>query len=120
MPQVTDAVIDQMVQALVDEPDPEQVILFASRARVDSREHSDVDLIVVEAEPFGPELSRHWVIVRLRHNLISFRVPVDVLVCLQEDVDYWRDSLNFVLARAFREGRVMYERSPSEGGSHRC
>ena len=27
-----------------------------------------------------------------------------------EDVAYWRDSLNHVLARALREGRVLYER----------
>lgn len=110
MKQVTDAIIDQMVQALVDEADPDQVILFGSRARGDSREHSDVDLIVVEAEPFGPERSRHRETVRLRQALRPFRVPVDVLVYSQEDVDYWRDSLNFVLARALREGRVMYER----------
>ena len=111
MQEATDAIIDQMVQALVDEADPEQVILFGSRARGDSREHSDVDLIVVEAEPFGPGRSRHKEIVRLRQALRLFHVPVDVLVYSQEDVDYWRDSLNFVLARALREGRVMYERS---------
>ena len=111
MQEVTDAIIDQMVQALVDEADPEQVILFGSRARGDSREHSDVDLIVVEAEPFGPDRSRHKETVRLRQALRPFRVPVDVLVYSQEDVDYCRDSLNFVLARALREGRVLYERS---------
>lgn len=111
MQEVTHAIIDQMVQALVAEVDPEQVILFGSRARGDSGRHSDVDLIVVEAEPFGPERSRHKEIVRLRQALRPFRVPVDVLVYSQEDVDYWRDSLNFVLARALREGRVMYERS---------
>ena len=111
MQEVTDAIIDQMVQALVDEADPEQVILFGSRARGDSSEHSDVDLIVVEAEPFGPDRSRHKETVRLRQALRPFRVPVDVLVYSQEDVDYWRDSLNFVLARALLEGRVLYERS---------
>ncbi len=106
-----DAIIGEMVQALVEEADPEQVILFGSRARGDSRERSDVDLIVVEAEPFGPERSRHKEMVRLRQALRPFRVPVDVLVYSQEEVDYWRDSLNYVLARALREGRVMYERS---------
>lgn len=110
MTPVTDAIIGRMVQALVAEADPERVILFGSRAREDSREHSDVDLIVVEAEPFGPARSRHKEMVRLRQALRPFRVPVDILVYSQEDVDYWRDSLNYVLARALREGRVMYER----------
>ena len=107
---VTDGLLGEMVQAIVDEVDPEQVILFGSRARGDQREHSDVDLIVVEAEPFGPERSRHKELVRLYHALAGFRVPADVLVYSHDDVDYWRDSLNHVLARALREGKVLYER----------
>ena len=55
MAPVTDALLDQMVQAIVAEVDPEQVILFGSRARGDAREDSDVDLVVVEAEPFGKD-----------------------------------------------------------------
>ena len=107
---VTEGLLGEMVQAIVAEVDPEQVILFGSRARGDEREHSDVDLIVVEAEPFGPERSRHKELVRLYHALAGFRVPADVLVYSHEDIDYWRDSLNHVLARALREGKVLYER----------
>ena len=110
MTQITDSIIGQMVKALVEEADPEQVILFGSRARGDSHEHSDVDLVVVEAEPFGPERSRHKEMMRLRRALRPFRLPVDVLVYSRDDVDYWRDSLNYVLARAMREGTVLYER----------
>ena len=108
--QVTDTLIEQMVQAIVAEVDPEQVILFGSRSRGDEREDSDVDLIVVEAEPFGPGRSRHQEMVRLYHVLAGFFVPADVLVYSHEDVAYWRDSLNHVLARALREGKVLYER----------
>ena len=109
---VTDALLDRMVGTIVAEVDPEQVILFGSRARGDAREDSDVDLIVVEAEPFGPERSRHTEMVRLYHALAGFRVGIDVLVYSQDDVEYWRDSLNHVLARALREGRTLYRRGP--------
>ena len=104
MEPVTDALLGRMVQAIVDEVDPEQIILFGSRGRGDERENSDVDLIVVEAEPFGLERSRHKELVRLYHALARFHVPADVLVYSHEDVAYWRDSLNHVLARALREG----------------
>ena len=107
---VTDALLDQMVQAIVAEVDPEQVILFGSRARGDAREDSDVDLVVVEAEPFGPERSRRQELVRLYHALVEFPISTDILVYSHDDVDYWRDSLNHVLARALREGKVLYER----------
>ena len=110
MTQVTDTLIDGMVQAIVDEVDPEQVILFGSRGRGDERQDSDVDLVVVEAEPFGPKRSRHKEMVRLYHAVAGFPVAADVLVYSREDVDYWRDSLNHVLARALREGKVLYER----------
>ena len=110
MTQVTDTLIERMVRAIVNEVDPEQVILFGSRGRGDERQDSDVDLVVVEAEPFGPKRSRHKEMVRLYHAVAGFPVAADVLVYSRDDVDYWRDSLNHVLARALREGRVLYER----------
>ena len=110
MTRVSNTLIDQMVRAIVDEVDPEQVILFGSRGRGDERQDSDVDLVVVEAEPFGPERSRHKEMVRLYHALARFPVAADALVYSSDDVDYWRDSLNHVLARALREGKLLYER----------
>ena len=99
-----------MVAAIVDEVDPEQVILFGSRGRGDARVRSDVDLLVIEAEPFGPGHSKHEEMNRLYRALRGFRVPKDILVFSNEEVEYWRDSLNHVLARALREGKVLYER----------
>ena len=107
---VTDAVIAEMVATLVKEADPEQVILFGSRGRGDARTDSDVDLIVVEAEPFGPGRDRVKEMARLYKALGEFTIPADILVYSREDVEYWRDSLNHVLARALREGKVVYER----------
>ena len=110
MPAVTPGVLDRMVRAIVDEVDPEQVILFGSRARGEARDTSDIDLLVIEAEPFGPRRSRHKEMNRLYRALREFRPPADVLVFSRADVEYWRDSLNHVLARALREGKVLYER----------
>ena len=107
---VTETLLKRMVQAIVDEVDPDQVIFFGSRARGDAREHSDIDLIVVESESFGPDRSRRRETLRLYRALAGFQVPTDILVYSREDVTYWRDSLNHVLARALREGKVLYER----------
>ena len=107
---VTDALIAAMVEALVKEADPELVILFGSRGRGAARDDSDVDLIVVEEKPFGPGRDRVKEMARLYKALAGFVIPADILVYSQEDVEYWRDSLNHVLARALREGKVVYER----------
>ena len=112
MTPVDDTLLARMVQAIVDEVDPEQVILFGSRARgdADADADSDVDLIVVESAPFGEGRDRHVEETRLWRALASFHVPKDLLVYSRDEVEYWRDSLNNVLARALREGRVLYER----------
>jgi len=110
MTRVDDALLERMVQVIVDEVDPEQVILFGSHARGDARTDSDVDLIVVESAPFGEGRSRGVEETRLWRALAGFRVPKDMLVFSRDEVDYWRDSLNHVLARALREGKVLYER----------
>ena len=107
---VTDALLDQMVQAIVEEVDPEQVILFGSHARGDQRDDSDVDLVVVEAEPFGETRSRRMEAVRLWKALSAFIVPKDILLYSSDEVDFWRGSPTHVLGRALREGRTLYER----------
>ena len=107
---VTDELLDGMVRAIVAEVDPEQVILFGSYARGDAHERSDVDLIVIEAEPFGRGRSRVDEAARLYRAASGFGVDKDILVFTLAELDYWRDSLNHVLARALREGRVLYER----------
>ncbi len=109
---VTDALLDRMVRAIVAEVDPEQVILFGSRARGDAREDSDVDLIVVEAKPFGQARSRRQESTRILLALFDFEIPIDILLYSRDEIAYWRDSLNHVLARALREGRTLYRRAP--------
>ncbi len=107
---ITEETIARMVEAIVQAADPEQVILFGSRGRGDARENSDVDLIVVEKEPFGPGRDRVAEMARLYRAVAGFPVSADILVYSLKDVEYWRDSLNHVLARALREGRMMYAR----------
>lgn len=98
-----------MVAAIVEEIDPEQVILFGSHARGDTSDSSDVDLVVVVSEPFGENRDRGAEAVRIWRALANFEVPKDILVYSRDEVEYWRDSLNHVLARALREGEVLYE-----------
>ncbi len=110
MTQAGAALLDRMVRVIVDEADPEQVILFGSRARGGATAESDVDLLVVEAEPFGAGRCRRAEAVRLYRALAGFDIDVDVLVYSKDEMAYWRDSLNHVAARALREGRTLYER----------
>ena len=115
-PQVTDDLLNDMVRAIVAEVDPEQIILFGSRARGDAREDSDVDLLVIESAPFGKGRSRRREVARLYQVLSEFDISTDILVYSRDEVEHWRDSLNNIVARALREGRVLYERPSLQGG----
>ena len=107
---VTEELLQQTVRTILEEVDPEMIILFGSHARGDARPDSDLDLIVVESESFDKQRSRHQECLRLYNALSGLCVPKDILVFSSAEVEYWRDSLNHVLARALREGRVLYER----------
>ena len=86
MTTVDETLLRWMATAIVDAADPEQVILFGSRARGDARPGSDVDLVVVEAEPFGPGRDRRAETVRLLRALGGSGVATDILVYSRDEV----------------------------------
>lgn len=106
---VTEEVLNDMVQAIVREVNPERIYLFGSRARGDARADSDMDLLIVESEPFSPEHSRWQEIKRVRRALSSFRIPKDILVYTTDEVTKWQYTVNHIIGRALREGKLLYE-----------
>lgn len=108
---ITETYLARMVLAIVDAVQPERIILFGSRARGEAREDSDVDLLVIESEPFGPARSRFNEIARLEHAMGSIPLATDILVYTSEEVEQLKSSANHVVARALREGKVLHARS---------
>lgn len=102
--------LKEMVAAIVREADPERVYLFGSRARDEARTDADIDLLVVAREPFDATRSRFATINRLLKALPTHRIPTDILLFSSEEVEAWRDSMNHVIGRCLREGRLLYER----------
>lgn len=107
---VSDELLSQMAQVIVREVEPERIILFGSHARNEARPDSDVDLLVIERESFGKLRSRRREAALLWRALAHFPVAKDILVYSQKEAAEWKDSPGHFLARALREGRVLYER----------
>lgn len=107
---VTEDVICKMVDVIVREAQPVQVYLFGSRARGEGREDSDVDILVVEREDFGPQRSRLQEINRISRALSPFRIPTDILLYSAGEDAKWKNSLNHVVGRCEREGKLLYGR----------
>lgn len=108
---VTSEVLEAMTQAIVQTVRPERIVLFGSWASGRATRESDVDLLVVEREPFGPGHSRWEELTRIRQALATFHLPKDILVYSTEEIDKWRWSTNHIIAESMRNGRVLYERS---------
>ena len=113
MARVDDALLRRMTAAIVEAADPERVILFGSRARGDAGPDSDVDLVVVEAEPFGPgggtaAPKRRGSGARSQNS--TFRRTSWFTAWTKPSAGAAPSTMCLVLARALREGRVLYER----------
>ncbi|MBF0290762.1 MAG: nucleotidyltransferase domain-containing protein [Nitrospinae bacterium] len=106
----SDKIIGEVVEAIAREATPEQIILFGSHAKGDATDESDIDLLVVESGEFGPEKSRRKELARLSKAVARFQFPIDILLYSKTEVERWKHSLNNVVAHAFREGKVVYER----------
>jgi predicted nucleotidyltransferase len=110
MQTLNQASIGQLVRLIVQEVDPQAVILFGSHARGDARADSHVDLMVIEQEPFSAQRSRRAEYARLSKALREFPSALDILLYSQDEFDYWKDAPNHVVGRAQREGRVIHVR----------
>jgi predicted nucleotidyltransferase len=105
-----EVLLQQMVQTIINEVAPEAIILFGSRARGDARADSDVDLLVIEKEPFSPQRSRRKEVARLQMALRNLPFSKDILLYSRDEFEHWRNSLNHLVGRAGREGRVLHGR----------
>ncbi len=108
--QVSREILDEMVKIIVDTVHPEKIILFGSWARGTEKTYSDIDFLIVESVGRERRTSRRKQTVEIWQRLARFRMPTDILIFSQQEMDYWRDSINHVISHALREGSLVYER----------
>lgn len=110
MVSLSQQLIKEMVHAIVEEVEPRQIYLFGSYARGTDTANSDVDLLIVEDQQFGPNRNRWSELKRIRKVLKPFRVPKDILVYNRDEFEKWEESINHIVAHAVKEGKLIYER----------
>lgn len=104
-PTRTDAWLALAAERLVQELDPECVMLFGSYARGTQSRTSDIDVFVVWDTPLGP-LER---IGRVMDVLSGSPRPVEAVVYTPAELERNR-SIPFI-RRILSEGRVLYQRN---------
>lgn len=104
------AELDEDGPTVVTEVNPELVIFFESRARGDARRNSDLALVVVESQPFRSGRSTDGEEVRQLQAGVRGDADADVVVCSDDNSDYWNGILNHVLTHAVGQSAVVYAR----------
>lgn len=99
-------IIQQMVERLVERFDPDEIILFGSRARGTASPESDVDLLVI-ASFQGSKRAKQ---LEMRLALHDIPVPKDIILVTPEEVSRRRDIVGTIIRPALREGKVLYAR----------
>lgn len=94
------------IQKIVDELNPEKIILFGSYAYGKPTPHSDVDLLIV-LKTTAPSKERSWKVSRL---LLPRPFPVDILVKTPKEIEKALKKGDFFVQEIIRHGKVLYER----------
>lgn len=103
---VTPALLQEMTQRLVNEFDPEQVILFGSYAWGKPTNDSDVDLMVIVSKSDERETHR---MTRGLYCLRGLGVSKDVFVKTRAEFEYFRDVKASLQNRIAEKGKVLYD-----------
>ena len=101
---VSQSVLDEIVERIVEVAEPEKIILFGSAARGEAGPNSDLDFLVVKAGAHRRKLG-----VKIRRALYGIRVPIDLIVATPEDLERYGNTHGLVYKHAIREGVVLFD-----------
>jgi uncharacterized protein len=101
--------IQGMVERIVKDFDPLQIVLFGSHARQEATQDSDVDILVVLSEAEDKRRSA----IEIRRSLRGFPISKDIVVTDAAEIARRGDLVGTILRPALREGVVVYERQRS-------
>jgi len=105
----TEEILEEIVGAIRSVSEPAAIVLFGSQARGEATEDSDIDLLVVRGREFQEGESRRLELTQLYRAVTDrCRVPKDILLFTKEEVRQWRNTTNHTIARALREGQILY------------
>ncbi len=107
---VSEQSLQELVDIIVREINPEKIILFGSQVSGNIESSSDVDILVVDPESYSTERRRMNVLGDLLVKLFNFPGPLDILLYSVEEFRAFQKSGNHIVNDACSLGRVLYER----------
>lgn len=97
--------LKKLISLIVEMYDPAQILLFGSQARGTWTEDSDFDILVIDGT-----IKRSIGEVNSQAARNRIDLYFDALKTTTEDMIKFKNSVNHVLAKAQREGVVLYDK----------
>lgn len=98
--------LKETVKRIIENFNPEKIILFGSYAYGHPTVDSDMDLLVVMETDEKP----HKRSVPLRKALRGIAIPKDIIVKTPEEFNRFKDIIGTIIYPAAHNGKVLYER----------
>lgn len=103
---VTQRQIKEIIKRIVNNYNPEKIILFGSYAYGHPTKDSDLDLLVVKRS----NLPRYKRAREIRKYLWGITgIPKDILVYTQEEIDEWGKVKEAFITNIMKRGKILYE-----------
>jgi HEPN domain-containing protein/predicted nucleotidyltransferase len=98
---------DLLIEHIVEQVAPEQIILFGSRARGDYHEHSDYDLLMImeKQQDFLEMLGNLYETIRVA-GLMS---NIDLLAITRDDYESLKYNKGYIYIKIARDGKIVYD-----------
>lgn len=104
---MTSDMLSTMVNRIIGKFNPVGILLFGSHARGDTRKWSDVDLLVI----MDSVSDKRQTAIEIQCLLDDLSFSKDIVVTTQDEIDKRRHIVGTLIREAFRDGRMLYERS---------
>jgi predicted nucleotidyltransferase len=111
MQKISPSLLREITRRLVDEFQPEEIILFGSHAWGKPDEDSDLDLLVIVPHSDLPPVRRA---MRAHRCLQGLNVPKDILVRTRAEMERFRPVRASLEHQIFERGKILYERQMEE------
>lgn len=98
-------VIAGMVSRIVEQFQPDRIVLFGSHARGDQTQDSDVDLLVIKPVSGSKRKER----LAIRAALRGCGLPKDIVLATPDEVAKYQHVAGTLLHSVLEEGRVLYD-----------
>jgi len=109
---IDDKMIKEIVERILAVTQPDRVILFGSAATGQMSRDSDIDLLVVEANPGNPRKES----VRIDSSLSDLGYPFDVIVISTDWFEASKNVIGGIAYPAHKYGRVIYDTASPRTG----